>query len=114
MKREHVEIIAEAGVNHNGSLERALELIDAAVEAGADVVKFQTFKSTALASKKAVKAEYQKRTSGAAESQVAMLQKLELNDDQHAKLIEYCAKRKIEFLSTPFDPESLDLLTGRF
>jgi N-acetylneuraminate synthase len=107
-------IIAEAGVNHNGSLELAKQLVDAAVEAGADAVKFQTFKTEKLVSMKAPKAEYQKKTTGAQESQYEMLKKLELNEQAHEKLIEYCHKKGIQFLSTPFDLDSVDLLTNRF
>ena len=110
----HVEIIAEAGVNHNGSLDRAYALIDAAVESGADVVKFQSFKSEKLVSRRAEKAEYQKRNGEAGESQLTMLKKLELSDEQHSRLIERCRERKIEFLSTPFDEPSLQLLTQTF
>lgn len=107
---EKVLIIAEAGVNHNGSLEKALELIDVAAEAGADVVKFQTFKSEAVISRFAEKAEYQKKTTGNAESQLDMVRKLELDGPTHKKLVEHCTKRSIMFLSTPFDMESVDFL----
>jgi N,N'-diacetyllegionaminate synthase len=110
MKR--VLIIAEAGVNHNGDLEIARKLVDAAVDAGADVVKFQTFKSERIASKHAQKAEYQKKTTGAAESQLDMLRKLELSEEHHHELIQYCKKKNISFLSTPFDLESVDLLAS--
>lgn len=105
-------IIAEAGVNHNGSLDIARKLVDAAVDAGADVVKFQTFKSERIASKHAQKAEYQKKTTGAGESQLDMLRKLELSEENHHELIAYCKKKNIEFLSTPFDLESVDLLAS--
>lgn len=107
-------IIAEAGVNHNGSMELALKLVDAAADAGADIVKFQTFKSENLVSRNAAKAEYQKQNTGSAESQLEMIKKLELTEDMHVELISHCKKRGIEFLSTPFDVESLKLLTGRF
>lgn len=109
-----VLIIAEAGVNHDGDLARALDLVDAAAEAGADVVKFQTFRADRLARADAPKAAYQERTTGAAESQHAMLKRLELSEDDHAALIDRCAARGIRFLSSPFDGESLALLTGRF
>lgn len=103
-------IIAEAGVNHNGSLDLAKKLIDVAVEAGADAVKFQTFKAEKLVSKKAQKAEYQKQTTDAAESQYDMIKKLELDEPAHRELIRYCGEKKIRFLSTPFDHESIELL----
>ncbi len=103
-------IIAEAGVNHNGSIELAFRLIDAAKEAGADAVKFQSFKASSLVSKKAEKAEYQKRTTDSNESQYEMIKRLELSFDDHIKLIEYCKGNNIIFLSSPFDLESIDLL----
>ena len=103
-------IIAEAGVNHNGSLETARRLIDVAVLAGADAVKFQTFKAERLATPDAPKAEYQLRTTGAAESQFEMLQRLELSHEAHRELMPYCAERGILFMSTPFDEESADFL----
>jgi N,N'-diacetyllegionaminate synthase len=109
---ERVIIIAEAGVNHNGDMALAKKLIDAASDAGADFVKFQTFKAEKIASKQAEKAEYQKKTTGAEESQVAMLKKLELSDKDHEELIAYCRQRSIAFLSTPFDLDSIDLLKG--
>ena len=106
-----VFIIAEAGVNHNGSLDLAKKLIDVAVEAGADAVKFQTFKAEKLVSKNAKKAKYQKENmSGSDDSQFAMLKKLELDLDTHHKLISYCNTKNIMFLSTPFDHESIELL----
>ena len=104
-------IIAEAGVNHNGSLELAKKLIDAACEAGADAVKFQTFKAVNLVSKKAQKAEYQKQTTDKHESQFEMIQKLELDKSDHNELMAYCQQKKIMFLSTPFDHESIELLS---
>jgi N-acetylneuraminate synthase len=110
--RRRVIVIAEAGVNHNGSLDRARGLVDAAVAAGADIVKFQTFSADRIATHQAVKAEYQK-SDGAAESQHAMLKRLELDDAAHAVLVPYCAERGIEFLSTPFDLPSVDLLARR-
>jgi N,N'-diacetyllegionaminate synthase len=103
-------IIAEAGVNHNGDLDRALALVDAAAEAGADYVKFQTFKSEKLTAKSAPKAGYQKKTTDASESQQDMLKKLELTDEMHKKLIERCNGKGIRFLSTPFETDSLNYL----
>lgn len=109
--REKVLIIAEAGVNHNGNLEMALELIDKAAEAGADVVKFQTFKAENLVSESAQKAEYQiSNTSDKEESQFAMLKKLEIKEDWYPLLMERCKQRGIEFLSTGFDEDSVDFL----
>jgi len=105
-----VFIIAEAGVNHNGSVELAKQLIDVAFEAGADAVKFQTFKAENIASKNAPKAEYQKQTTDVSESQFDMLKKLELDVETHKELITYCKQKDIIFLSTPFDHESIDLL----
>ncbi len=105
-----VFIIAEAGVNHNGSIELAFKLIDAAVESGADAVKFQTFKAENLVSKNTQKAEYQIQTIDPSESQLDMLIKLELNVDVHKKLIKYCNAKGIMFLSSPFDHDSIDLL----
>lgn len=103
-------IIAEAGVNHNGSLETAKKLVDVAVEAGVDAIKFQTFKAKNLVSKSAQKAEYQKQTTDINESQFEMIKKLELDLDSHKTLIEYCHNKNIIFLSTPFDHDSIDLL----
>lgn len=110
MQINRTYIIAEAGVNHNGSLEMAKQLVDVAAEAGADAVKFQTFKSKKVVSKFASKAEYQKETTGQEESQLEMVQKLELDEQAHQELIQYCRERRIEFLSTPFDEDSLVLL----
>jgi N-acetylneuraminate synthase len=110
MTAPHTLIIAEAGVNHNGHLETALALVDAAADAGADVVKFQTFSAASLAGRTAQKAAYQQRTTGAAESQLAMLQRLELPHAAHPPLIAHAGKRAIEFLSTPFDHQSLEFL----
>lgn len=104
-----VYIIAEAGVNHNGSFETACRLVDEAKKAGADCIKFQTFRSEYLVSSKASKADYQKNTTGEG-SQFEMLKKLELSFDEFMKLKEYCDKCGITFLSTPFDPESIDFL----
>ena len=105
-----VFIIAEAGVNHNGSIELAKKLIDVAHDAGVDAVKFQTFKAENLVSKNAVKAEYQKETTDATESQFDMLKKLELDVETHNELIAYCKSKNIMFLSTPFDHDSIVLL----
>lgn len=107
-----VFIIAEAGVNHNGSLELAKKLIDVAVEAGVDAVKFQTFKADKLVSKHAQKADYQKKTTSTDESHYDMIKKLELDDNAHRVLIRYCKDKKIMFLSTPFDHDSIDLLNS--
>lgn len=104
-----VYIIAEAGVNHNGSFELACKLVDAAKEAGADCIKFQTFKSENLVSRSAKKAEYQKKTTGDS-SQQDMLKKLELSFDEFLQLKSYCEKVGICFLSTPFDFDSIDFL----
>lgn len=103
-------IIAEAGVNHNGSLETAMKLVDAAVAAGADAVKFQTFKADKLVTGFAAKAGYQKMTTGSEQSQLAMLQSLELKFDFHFRLRDYCKSQGIRFLSTAFDFESLAFL----
>ena len=103
-------IIAEAGVNHNGSLEMAFQLIDVAVVAGADAVKFQTFKAEKVIAVNAPKAGYQKETTGSDESQLEMVKKLELDETAHTKLYQYCQHKGIQFLSTPFDLESIDLL----
>jgi len=105
-----VFIIAEAGVNHNGKINLAYKLIDVASDSGADAVKFQTFKTESLVSKNAPKAAYQKNSTNKSESQFSMLKKLELDFSVHKKLIDYCNKKDIVFLSTPFDHESIDLL----
>lgn len=105
-------IIAEAGVNHNGSLDNARRLVDCAAEAGADFVKFQTFKADKIISKNAAKADYQVRTTGGAESQLEMVKRLELSESDHYALLDHCKKRGIEFLSTAFDSESIDLLVS--
>jgi N,N'-diacetyllegionaminate synthase len=104
-------IIAEAGVNHNGSVEMALRLIDAACAAGADAVKFQTFKADRIIAVNAPKAEYQKDATGTDESQLEMVKKLELDEAAHTGLHNYCQDKNIRFLSTPFDLESIALLT---
>jgi len=103
-------IIAEAGVNHNGNTDLALQMIDIAADAGADAVKFQTFKAERLLTQYAPKASYQKRTTKADESQFEMIKNLELSKDVHHILIDYCSKKNIMFLSSPFDNESIDLL----
>lgn len=103
-------IIAEAGVNHNGSLDLAMQLVDAAKASGADAVKFQTFRAELLATRSAHKAPYQERTTASAESQFEMLQRLELDAPAHLSLIAHCRKVGIQFLSSPFDMASADLL----
>jgi N,N'-diacetyllegionaminate synthase len=108
--RERTFIIAEAGVNHNGRIDLAKRMIDAAVQAGADAIKFQTFTPEKIVSKKAPKAEYQKKTTDKEESQLEMLKKLALDADAHRELVGYCTKKGIMFLSTPFDLGSIDLL----
>lgn len=105
-------IIAEAGVNHNGSLDLAKRLIEVAVDAGADAVKFQTFRADKLVSKSAQKAEYQKQTTSSGESQYEMIKKLELDEEAHRALISYCNEKGIMFLSTPFDHDSIELLNN--
>lgn len=109
--RNNVLIIAEAGVNHNGSLEIAKRLVDEASFAGVDIIKFQTFKAEKLVSKAAKQAEYQKRNIGKGEeTQYAMLKKLELSNEQHEELIAYCKSKNIRFFSTAFDMDSIDYL----
>ncbi len=103
-------IIAEAGVNHNGSLDTAKQMIDVAVEAGADAVKFQTFKAANLVTAQAPKAEYQQKNTGSSESQYQMLKRLELSAGAHRELLAYCQSQDILFMSTPFDEESADFL----
>ncbi len=103
-------VIAEAGVNHNGDLSMARELIDVAAAAGADFVKFQTFSADRLVTAAARKAAYQSRNTGRDDSQYEMLRALELTDDMHRSLIEHTKGAGIRFLSTAFDIESLDLL----
>lgn len=106
-------IIAEAGVNHNGDLEQAKKLIDAAAIAGVDYVKFQTFNSKKLVSKNAKKADYQiKNTKDESDSQLKMLQKLELTKEAHFELMAYCLSKNVKFLSTAFDLESMDFLNS--
>ena len=106
-----VFIIAEAGVNHNGSVDLAKQLIDVAANSGANAVKFQTFKAENLVAKNTQKAEYQKQTTNASESQFDMLKKLELDMETHKELIAYCQEKDIMFLSTPFDHDSINLLS---
>lgn len=106
-----VFFIAEAGVNHNGSLDRALELVDVAADAGADAIKFQTFSADKLASPTAEKAEYQKRETGDGD-QHSMLKALEMSEADHRALFERCADRGIEFMSTPFDEDAADMLVA--
>lgn len=108
--RDRTLIIAEAGVNHNGDIKIAKQMIDAAAEAGADIVKFQTFKAENLVTQSAKKAEYQLQTTSKEESQLQMLKKLELSFQDHHELIKYAKERQIGFLSTPFDLDSLQLL----
>ncbi len=110
MNQNQVLIIAEAGVNHNGSLETAKQLVDVASEAGADMVKFQTFSADRLVTISANKAEYQNQTTDASESQHAMIRKLELSREMHEDIIAYCKQCNIEFFSTGFDTQSIDML----
>lgn len=105
-----VFIIAEAGINHNGSINLAKKLIDVAANSGADAVKFQTFKAKNLTTKNAVKANYQKNLINQNETQYEMLKKLELNKEMHLELIDYSINKQIKFLSSPFDHESIELL----
>jgi N-acetylneuraminate synthase len=106
-----VQIIAEAGVNHNGSRELALELVDVAARAGADIVKFQTFRAENLVTSSAPRADYQAANTGETGSQYTLLKALELSRNDFQAILERCQKRRIEFLSTPFDLESLSYLT---
>ncbi len=103
-------IIAEAGVNHNGNLHLALQLVDVAADVGADAVKFQTFRADTLVTRDAPKAEYQKRATDKSQSQYEMLKQLELSEEDHLRLIERCRQRNVMFLSTPFDEGCGDLL----
>lgn len=105
-----VKIIAEAGVNHNGDFVLAKKMVDAAAEAGADYIKFQTFIPRKLVSKFAQKADYQKETTGAEESQLEMLEKLVLTQENFRELAHYCGEKQIGFISTPFELESIDFL----
>lgn len=108
--KKNLFIIAEAGVNHNGNLEIAKKMIDIASISGADAVKFQTFNADTLASKSAQQAQYQLENTGIHESQHEMLKKLELKKDHHIILKQYCETKKIEFMSSPFDLNSVDFL----
>jgi len=112
VRKRRVFIIAEAGINHNGSVRLAKKMVDIAKRAGADAIKFQTFSAEELATRYAPKAEYQKRDKKKRESQLGMLKKLELNGMDHKKIIEHCKKRGIKFLSSPFDLKGIDLLKG--
>ncbi|MEZ0317544.1 MAG: N-acetylneuraminate synthase [Methylophilaceae bacterium] len=114
MSNQSIFIIAEAGVNHNGSVDMALQLVDEAAKAGADAVKFQTFKSEAVISRFAVKAEYQKQTTGEEDTQLEMVRRLELDVLAHKRIRDRCLQRNIQFLSTPFDLGSLHLLINEF
>ena len=105
-------IIAEAGVNHNGDIKLAKQLIDVAADCGADYVKFQTFSADRIVTKSADKAEYQKQSFDSSESQFEMLKRLELSVEMHLELIEHCKHKSIKFLSTGFDIQSVDLLVG--
>lgn len=111
-KNNKIFIIAEAGVNHNGSVSIAKKMIDAAAKAGADAVKFQTFRAEELATRRAPKAKYQQESEKLHETQYAMLKKMELSAHDHKELMRYCAARNIKFLSSPFDMESIDLLNS--
>ncbi len=103
-------IIAEAGVNHNGKLNLAYRLVDAAIEAGADIVKFQTCKPEKAISKYADKAAYQKKTTDVTESQLDMIKRIALSYEDFISIKKYCDRKKIRFLSTPFDLDSIDFL----
>ena len=107
-----ITVIAEAGVNHNGSLALALDLVDAAAGTGADFVKFQTFRTDLLVTRTAARAPYQATNTGDGSSQYDMLKAIELSPEAHLPIVERCRKRGIAFLSTPFDPSSLDFLAG--
>lgn len=110
MRDNQIFIIAEAGDNHNGNFDLALQLVDKAAEAGADCVKFQTFVTENVISKFAEKADYQKQTTGENESQYEMVKKLELSFEQFRLIQKYCQEKNIMFLSTPFDLDSIDFL----
>ena len=103
-----VIVIAEVGVNHNGDLDNAVQLIDIAAKAGADFVKFQTFKAKKLVTKQAQKATYQKENARGADSQFEMLRQLEIPANWYPKLLQRCDEKGIDFLSTGFDLESID------
>ena len=110
MKKDKIFIIAEAGVNHNGKLDLALQLIDLAISAGADIIKFQTFKAENLVLKTTKKAAYQIKNTNSNTSQYDMLKKLEISEQMHLKIKKYCDENKIEFLSTAFDIKELEYL----
>jgi N,N'-diacetyllegionaminate synthase len=110
MSISNITIIAEAGVNHNGSISTAKKMIDAAADAGADLVKFQTFKAETLVTETAQKADYQKNLTDENESQFEMIKKLELDRAAHEELVHYCKQKSIQFLSTAFDHDSINLL----
>lgn len=110
-KSKKIFVIAEAGVNHNGDIEIAKRLIDVACDSGADAVKFQTFRVENLVCKNTKKAKYQLETTDQSKTQYEMLKKLELTEQMHKELIDYCVKKNIMFLSTPFDLESINLLS---
>lgn len=110
---DKILIIAEAGVNHNGDIEMAKRLVEAAAAAGADIVKFQTFRADRVVTRTAAKAHYQVASTCSEESQYEMLRRLELNSEAHDTLIEHCAAHGIEFMSTPFDEGSVALLAGK-
>lgn len=109
---DRVFIIAEAGVNHNGSLELAFKLVAAAADAGADAVKFQTFKASSLVTDNAKRADYQVKNTKSDDTQLSMLQKLELSYKDHFKLLDYCKTKNIKFMSSAFDDQSLDFLVN--
>ena len=108
-----VFIIAEAGVNHDGDVSKALKLIDVALESGADAIKFQTFISDKLVSQSAQKADYQLKTTASSETQLEMIKRLELTYEDFMRLSEHCKQVGLEFLSTPFDIASLSFLTSQ-
>lgn len=114
MSHQRTIIIAEAGVNHNGSLETAINMIDVSADAGADIVKFQTFNVDELVTRNAVKAKYQEVNDSTSGTQYEMLKKLSLTREQHEKLIKHCRRRGVAFLSSPFDAQSLRLLAYDF
>jgi N-acetylneuraminate synthase len=106
-------VIAEAGVNHNGSIERALEMVEVAARAGADAVKFQTFRAESLVTPEAAKAAYQQTATGSEDGQFAMLKRLELGEGDYLRLADACKRAGVEFMSTAFDTESLRFLTEK-
>lgn len=114
MSQGRTRIIAEAGVNHNGDLDRALRLVDAAAVAGVDVVKFQFFKADRLATRGATKADYQRVTTGSGDSQLDMLRALELGEPEFLRIKDHCKTQGVAFLATPFDIDSLKILVGTF